>query len=319
MVMTIYFATINLIAFAVYGIDKYKAKEEKWRISEKTLIALAVFGGAFGAFVGMKVFHHKTRKRKFTVTVPVCVGVWALIWAVFFWQNHHLVVTEYEYIDDFDYTIVQISDLHGQYFGPKQYFLMNKIKKCNPDCIVVTGDVVDSYFTNYSTSLTFFREAVQIAPVYYVLGNHELRLKDDGLEEFLEELEGLGVNYLNGKAVALENVVIAGTKDYRHVEDYNWKNDERLHILLAHTPNRYEKYQEAGAEMVFAGHIHGGQVIIPGVGGIFSPGVKLLPELYEGEHRFGNMTLYISRGLGNSILPLRINNFPEIVVVRIHP
>lgn len=69
--MLVYYLIVNAIAFLIYGIDKLKAKADAWRIPEKTLILLAVIGGAFGAFLGMKVFHHKTRKPLFKFLVPL--------------------------------------------------------------------------------------------------------------------------------------------------------------------------------------------------------------------------------------------------------
>lgn len=88
---------------------------------------------------------------------------------------------------------------------------------------------------------------------------------------------------------------------------------QNYHIILT----RYANYAEAGVDIVFSGHVHGGQVIIPGKGGLISPDMEFFPELYKGEYHFGDMTMYLSAGLGNSILPLRINNYPEIVVLDI--
>lgn len=82
----IYFILINIITFTIYGIDKHKAKKHKWRISENMLIGLAVIGGFIGAFVGMQVFRHKTKHIKFTVGVPVIMGLWVIVFpALYFW------------------------------------------------------------------------------------------------------------------------------------------------------------------------------------------------------------------------------------------
>ena len=67
----LYILIINVIAFAAYGIDKQKAVKKEWRISENTLIGLALIGGSVGALLGMKCFHHKTRKKKFSVGIPL--------------------------------------------------------------------------------------------------------------------------------------------------------------------------------------------------------------------------------------------------------
>ena len=70
---------MNLIAFIMFGVDKYKASHDLWRIPESTLILFAFLGGAVGALAGMKVFHHKTRKIKFTITVPVFTVLWTAV------------------------------------------------------------------------------------------------------------------------------------------------------------------------------------------------------------------------------------------------
>ena len=205
---------------------------------------------------------------------------------------------------------MQISDLHNQSFGKEQERLIDEIKKCAPDIIVVTGDVVDSSHTRYEHALDFFEGAAEIAPVYYITGNHEDWLSGNEFHDFLSKVEAMGVYYIDGKVISSENMIISGTEK-------GFGEDDRLKILLAHEPARYANYAEAGVDIVFSGHVHGGQVIIPGKGGLISPDMEFFPKLYKGEYHFGDMTMYLSAGLGNSILPLRINNYPEIVVLDI--
>ncbi|MBQ2469693.1 MAG: metallophosphoesterase, partial [Ruminococcus sp.] len=88
-------------------------------------------------------------------------------------------------------------------------------------------------------------------------------------------------------------------------------------ILLAHEPQYYELYQSLGADLVLAGHYHGGQIIIPGAGGLISPEFEFFPKPYQGVTDYSDMQLVLSRGLGNSVLPVRINDYPELVVVRV--
>ena len=116
--LIIYFITINLIAFVLYCIDKRKAIKDKYRIPERVLIFVAIIGGPLGAFLGMYIFHHKTKKKKFYITIPVFLIVWIVLVIWGFYQNHHIVITEYickneKINEDLDgYTIVQVSDLH---------------------------------------------------------------------------------------------------------------------------------------------------------------------------------------------------------------
>ena len=109
------------------------------------------------------------------------------------------------------------------------------------------------------------------------------------------------------------------SKPVEELRDILSVNDDTLpYILLAHEPQYYDKYTDLGADIVLTGHVHGGQFIIPGKGGFISPEFQIFPELYSGEHIYkrdgGETAMIISRGLGNSGIPLRINNSPEIVV-----
>lgn len=265
----------------------------------------------------MIVFRHKSNEKIFRYTVPIFTVLCCALCVFCLYQNYHIVVSEYEYKADFDCRLVQISDLHNQFFGRNQRRLMEQIENCNPDIIVVTGDVVDSGHTCYKFAIDFFEGAAKIAPVYYITGNHETWLDGENFNEFLAKVESMGVQFLDGKLQTSENMIIAGTVNGFDTIDYKWQKDNRLKILLAHEPSEYVEYAKTGADIVFAGHVHGGQVIIPGKGGLISPDMELFPVLYKGEYHFDSMTMYVSAGLGNSVLPLRINNYPEIVVLNI--
>ena len=96
MILVIYLTIVNILALILYGVDKRKAEKNKFRISEATLITIAVIGGSLGAFLGMKVFHHKTKKKKFTITVPLFAVLLIICSIYLLYQNYHIVVTEYE-------------------------------------------------------------------------------------------------------------------------------------------------------------------------------------------------------------------------------
>ena len=320
MILVYYLILINIVTFTLYGLDKLFAVKHKRRISEAFLILMAGIGGAFGALTGMLVFHHKTRKKKFYVTIPVLVGVFLLLNGFFLYQNYRLVVTEYEYkstevpasLDG--YVIVQISDLHNQWFGFDEKNLLDRIRACEPDIIVVTGDVLDSSHTRYAYAEDFFRGAVKIAPVYYITGNHEEWLSGKRFERFLDEIEQMGVIFLDDREAQVDGFLLAGVAEGSLGKKLSGKYPaDQLVVLLAHEPKYYEDYRKSGADLVLTGHIHGGQFILPGKGGLISPDLEFFPDLYEGIHRYGDMTMVISRGLGNSVIPVRINNYPEIV------
>ena len=321
MILVYWLILVNLAAFILYGMDKSYAKKGARRIPEKTLLLWAFLGGSIGAFLGMKVFHHKTLKPKFAVTVPLLMVLELVICGFCLFQNYHLTTSTYDVdlgLSD-DVKIVQVSDLHNQFFGINQSVLLKNIEACDPDIIVVTGDIVDSTHTSYSIAMDFIEGAVKIAPVYYVTGNHENRLHGDKLDKFYDDMRASGVVFLDDTYVDMGEYTLAGIADssLESFDAYPAFTDEKPVVMLAHEPDYVSLYQSLGADLVLTGHVHGGQIIIPGKGGLLSPDFTFFPELYEGMHSYGSMTLIVSRGLGNSVAPVRINNFPELVVINV--
>ena len=321
MILVYWLILVNLAAFILYGMDKSYAKKGARRIPEKTLLLWAFLGGSIGAFLGMKVFHHKTLKPKFAVTVPLLMVLELVICGFCLYQNYRLTTSTYDVdlgLSD-DVKIVQVSDLHNQFFGINQSVLLKNIEACDPDIIVVTGDIVDSTHTSYSIAMDFVEGAVKIAPVYYVTGNHEDRLHGDKLDKFYDDMRASGVIFLDDTYVDMGEYTLAGIADssLESFDAYPAFGDEKPVVMLAHEPDYVSLYQSLGADLVLTGHVHGGQIIIPGKGGLLSPDFTFFPELYEGMHSYGSMTLIVSRGLGNSVAPVRINNFPELVVINV--
>ena len=323
MILAIYLIVLNIAAFAAYGIDKYKAKNNKWRISESFLIFLAVSGGSLGAFIGMLVWHHKTRKAKFRI-VPFLSVLLIVCCGFILYGNYHLTVTEYD-VDlglNEDLKIVQISDLHNQIFGIGESVLLDRIREQEPDIIVVTGDVLDSSHTSYSIAEAFFKGAVEICPVYYITGNHEVRLMKDGndFDEFISTITSYGVIYLDDTYIDMGDYILAGIaeKSLWSFGAYEPFDDTKPVILLAHDPKYTDLFKEVGADLVLTGHIHGGQIILPGKGALLSPEFCFFPPHYQGIYDIDGSMLEVSRGLGNSAIPIRINDYPEIVVINVH-
>lgn len=320
MILVYWLILVNLAAFILYGYDKSCAKKNKRRIPEKTLLFWAWIGGSVGAFLGMRFFHHKTLKAKFFV-VPVLMVVEIIICVICLYQNYHLVTTDYE-VDlgiPSEVTIVQVSDLHNQFFGINQSTLLKRIKEADPDIIVITGDVVDKTHTNFAISEAFIEGAVKIAPVYYITGNHEVWIGDKKMSSFYEKMRSLGVIFLDDTYVDMGDYILAGIGDSSLTSfvAYPPFDDSKPVVMLAHEPQFSELYKKLGADLVLTGHYHGGQIIIPGVGGFVSPEYEIFPKMYEGCNDIDGMQLVISRGLGNSVLPVRINNYPELVVVKV--
>lgn len=276
-----------------------------------------------------------SKKHKIIITVFFCSFL--VLFSVYcVYQNNMLTVTEYEITNErlpegFDgFTVVQISDFHN----PRSDFLrestLEETKRLKPDIIVITGDFIDSRKPKTEISLDFARELVKIAPVYFAPGNHEARIPEI-YEPFERELRNSGVNVLRNSAKKInihgEEINIAGfddatfygtqdkflsTQEAIAATDYN-KN--LFTIALSHRPEVFSVYVETEQDLVFSGHHHGGQFVIPYLGGLFMPTEGFFPDYCEGVHTDNGTTMVVSRGIGNSAFPIRINNRPELIFV----
>jgi len=273
----------------------------------------------------------------------ITILIIALSAIIFFqyWQNNSIVTTYIEYSnakvpDGFKgYRIVQISDLHNKEFGKDNAKLLAKIQDAQPDIIVITGDLIDSRKTRTDIALGFVEEAVKISPVYFVSGNHE---KSSEYPQFRSQLEQAGVTVLDDSSIELERgqdrVALLGLADPAFIEypyDYIADNhnfifaetlasitqgfDTQLTILLSHRPEKMSLYAFQQIDLVFAGHAHGGQFRIPLIGGLIAPEQGFFPKYTSGIYTQDSTSMIVSRGLGNSIIPIRVFNRPELVVV----
>lgn len=254
------------------------------------------------------------------------LGIWIA------YTNNNIEVSYYEVKDDFipdefeGFKIAHISDLHDRDWKGELESLVAAEK---PDMIVITGDIVDSSDKYYDNSLAFLKEAVKIAPVYFVSGNHEANMREyNSLHNSLKEL---GVSILDDENVFIEKngvkINLIGLQDPSFTDKYdtvsyaamleskiNYMTEEGIfNIVLSHRPEYFDAYANTDANLVLCGHAHGGQVRI-GSQGLFAPGQGFFPEYTEGIHTKNDTSMIVSRGLGDSFLP-RVNNMPELVVI----
>ena len=194
--------------------------------------------------------------------------------------------------------------------------------------------MIDSRNTDIDVAISFAQKAVNIAPVYYVNGNHESRVSGE-YEKLKQGLTDAGVTILENSSADItigdEAITLIGINDptFRMdiVDDTMEQNiahqlvnvipdNDNYKVLLAHRPEYFDVY--AGkVDLVLSGHAHGGQFRIPFIGGLVAPGQGFFPEYYEGSHIKENTEMIVSRGIGNSIIPFRINNKPEIIVAEL--
>ncbi len=278
-------------------------------------------------------------KRK-EIWIGIAVIVSALVIMLVISSNYHTEVNKYNIKSDkipasFDnFRIAQVSDLHNAEFDKYNSTILAPIFYSEPDIIVITGDMIDSRNTDVDAAISFVQKAVKTAPVYYVNGNHELRIPEE-YEKLKKGLLDAGVTVLENSSaditIADETITLVGINDPKFavklVDDAEEQNiahqlsnvipeNDNYKILLAHRPEYFDVY--AGrVDLVFSGHAHGGQFIIPFVGGLFAPGQGFFPEYYKGSYMLKNTEMIVSRGVGNSIIPFRINNEPEIVVAEL--
>jgi len=263
-----------------------------------------------------------------------------IIWII--WGNVTIGTTHYNISSDripfsFDgYKIVQVSDLHNAVFGKDNDILLKKIHSEQPDVILLTGDLIDSNHTDVSAALEFTDAASKIAPCYYVTGNHEAWIPRTDYESMERKLLEQGIIVLHNSSVDIvregDSISLFGVDDpsfagaessiqssiviRKLLEDVD--RTENYSILLSHRPEAFDYYATSGFDLVFCGHAHGGQFRLPLIGGIVAPNQGFFPKYDAGTYNENNMTMIVSRGLGNSIIPVRINNRPEIVAVTLH-
>ena len=279
----------------------------------------------------------KNRTKIILLGVIGIILITLIIWVA--WGNKALELNMYNISSNelpkrFDgFRIAQVSDLHNAEMGKDNQKLISMLKDAEPDIIVITGDMIDSRNTNVDIALAFAEKAMQIAPCYYVTGNHESRVNEyDALKEGLNRL---GVTVLEDAKTELvvsgEKITIIGVDDPNFKMDYLLNDesaiksklnelmseDDGYTILLSHRPELFEAYVDSDLDVVYSGHAHGGQFRIPFIGGVVAPNQGLFPQYDSGIYTKENTNMIVSRGVGNSIVPFRINNRPEVIVVEL--
>ncbi len=249
-----------------------------------------------------------------------------------FFENNVPVVTQLvcesprlSQTDD-GYKIVHLSDIHNTHSHLLKNKIFENVRKIQPDVIVITGDLIDKRRTDIDTAAAIAKELMGIAPVYFVMGNHETAITS--FRELERKLTEAGVNILHGRSVQLsDTLTLCGTDDINNIKGSSSKekitkalsglikNEDSFTILLSHRPELFDSYCDFSADLVLTGHAHGGQIRLPVIGGLFSPGEGFFPEYESGMHEKNGTKMIISRGIGNSSFPFRINNRPEIISI----
>lgn len=275
-------------------------------------------------------------KKKVIITTIIII---ILLGYYLYFQNTELQVSSYDIVDSripkkFNkYKIVQVSDFHNTKSNKLINDLVKEIKKQKPNVIVITGDLVDSRKTDIDVSINFIKRIKDIAPIYFITGNHEASISK--YENLKVKLEKESVIILDNKTKVLEvadsKINLIGVNDPSMSYHPEATDSEKIKseltesnydknsysILLSHRPELFNTYVDNEIDLVLTGHAHGGQIRIPFIGGLVAPNQGLFPEYTSGTFKEENTSMIISRGIGNSIIPFRINNRPELVIVEL--
>ena len=224
--------------------------------------------------------------------------------------------------------IAQISDFHNTRKSSLKQKLWKQIRDEDPDLICITGDLIDSRRTNIQIAVDFANQLAEIAPVYYVTGNHEIRSKR--YREIMDAFGRTPMTILEDEAYIIDDINLIGLNDFyfvpskqreeRFTEIYqSLKKDDMFNMVMFHRPELFKAYCENEADLVICGHCHGGQFRLPFMGPVYAPNQGFQPQYAEGLHQNGNTSLIVSRGIGNSLFPFRLNNHPELVIITLEP
>ena len=267
------------------------------------------------------------------------------IMAFCYYENNFLDITNIKVKKNVeeDFRVIHLSDLHSKEFGKNNKRLLKAILESKGDIVFATGDIIDSSMKNIDKVISFLTELNKHIPIVYIPGNNEMRCSQ--LDEILNELKRNKIITLRNEIISIkikdndinilglvEERVDKGEYFYQKADSkylYKWhdrifnefEKKKGLRLVLSHYPENFEgignnSYYKYNIDVVFSGHAHGGQFILPFIGGLFAPGQGVFPKYYKGIHG-EKSKLIISRGLGNSGFPLRLFNRPEIVIVDI--
>lgn len=267
-------------------------------------------------------------------------------------ELHHFRVTHYtiesQKFKGFsrDLNLIFLSDLHNRVYGKKNEPLLQAIRNEKPDLILIGGDMlVGKEDASYDIALDFTSQLPEIAPVLYATGNHEQRMREKpeiyqaAYADYRQQLKDRGVLFLENGSCRIEAgtvlLEISGVElpsasykklkklpiqasdiaEYLHKDSVSVTEDSVYRILLAHNPAYMNAYKGWGADLILSGHLHGGVMRLPGIGGVITPQAFLFPK-YSGEMtKEGEQTIIVSRGLGTHTINIRLFNQPEVVSI----
>ena len=280
------------------------------------------------------------------VITVIAVILVVLVW-IMLYDSNRFVVRHYSLRDQRikkPVKAVVLADLHNKRYGKENECLLQAIDEIRPDMILIAGDILTAKpKASLETAVDLLTKLAGKYPIYYGNGNHEHRLKlypenyGDMAERYEEALQKIGIRRLVNEHTVLEEsgICIYGSEiDKLYYKRFGIQpmdpeylksllgqpSAEKYTILIAHNPDYFPKYADWGADLVLAGHVHGGMVRVPIWGkGVVSPNVRLFPKYDGGEFTLGKTRMLLSRGLGMHTIPVRLFNPGEVLEVDLLP
>lgn len=271
------------------------------------------------------------------------LGGAALLAARLYLDNTLIQVSKYEINSDkipkeFNkFKIVHLSDFHSYGLKRDNLKIFEVIEEESPDVIVMTGDMINKYDRNFKKFLNLAEVLSKKYKIYYIIGNHEIRLRKEDLEFILKKLSDFGIRILKDEKVTIvrkkEHINIYGINIplsyYKIINKPDNVGEviskllksckkEEYNIVLAHNPLYFEQYSKENVDLILSGHVHGGMIRLPLLGAILSPERKFFPKYSSGIYEMNNKKLLVSRGLGHSKNGVRLFNRREIICITLN-
>ncbi len=275
------------------------------------------------------------------IAILIIIGLWVILY-----DTHHFVVRNYNFVSNKikkPVKLVMLSDLHNYQYGRDNIQLLEAISKENPDAVVLAGDMITAQTKEkFDKTVEFLAKLKDKYPLYYAFGNHEQKINlytdryGDMGERYAKALKEAGIAPLCNTHITLPEwgLTIYGleigheyfqrfkTKPFpdNYLESLLGKKEEDTYgILLAHNPEYFPEYADWGADLVLSGHIHGGIVRLPFLGGVISPAIRFFPKYDGGLFTEGTSHMALGRGIGTHSPNVRMFNPGEMLVITLNP
>lgn len=289
------------------------------------------------------------KMKKWMLVILIVMGVFLAYILISLWISANYIVTREFEVDtgkcDIPVRAAVISDLHDHEFGKGNAALAEKILEAEPDLIIMDGDMLNNTSEDAAVPVELIErlseEADREIPIYYAMGNHELEYINNGHPELTEQLEAAGASVLDERYEDIDingvPIRLGGLYDYAFGLDGNntaqnapqdifdflmeYQDTDRLKIMLSHRPDSFifgDASEVWDVDLVISGHNHGGQVVIPFLGGLYGGDQGWFPEYAHGVYEKGKFQMFVTSGLGSNRQKLpRFNNPPEAAVLTI--